>query len=134
LLIAHVGDSRCYLFSNGRLYQLTRDHTVAAELARRGVVRRDEVARHPYRHVVTNVIGGRQQGVEVEMHKLDLEPGDAVLLCSDGLTESLPDEGIEAILAKESDPRQACERLVAEANARGHNASFVRGQFRAAQV
>jgi PPM family protein phosphatase len=119
LLVAHAGDSRCYLFSRGDLYQLTQDHTLVAEMVRRGALSASEASGHPSRHVVTNVLGGPEPGVQVEMHKLDLEPGDVVLLCSDGLTGMVPDARIAAILDEEREPGRACERLVAEANALG---------------
>src|SRR4051794_6120252 len=119
LLVAHAGDSRCYLLSGGELRPLTQDHTVVAEMVRLGAMSPAEESRHPCRHVVTNVLGGNEPGVRVEMHKLDLEPGDVVLLCSDGLTEMVPDARVAAILQEEQEPRRACERLVAEANERG---------------
>jgi PPM family protein phosphatase len=119
LLVAHAGDSRCYLLSGGELRQLTQDHTLVAEMVRQGALSPAEASRHPYRHVITNVLGGTEPGVLVEMHKLDLEAGDVVLLCSDGLTEMLPDDRIAAVLQEEKEPRPACERLVAEANDRG---------------
>src|SRR5207247_1942295 len=98
---------------------LTADHTVAAELVRRGLIKPEEVSHNQYRHVVTNVLGGGEAGVHVDVRKVELEPGDVVLLCSDGLTEMLVDGVLAAILAGESEPRSACERLVAEANALG---------------
>jgi PPM family protein phosphatase len=119
LLVAHAGDSRCYLFSRGDLYQLTQDHSVVAEMVRRGFLSATEASHHPSRHVVTNVLGGPEPGVQVEMHKVDLEPGDVVLLCSDGLTGMVPDARIAAILEEEPEPGRACARLVAEANAEG---------------
>ena len=119
LFIAHAGDSRCYLFANGELRQLTLDHTLTAELIRLGLLPPQGEAGHPYRHVVTNLLGGSQPGVQVELHRLDLHPDDVLLLCSDGLTEMLPDERIAAILREEPDPRRVCERLVAEANRHG---------------
>ena len=76
LFVAHVGDSRCYLLRNGLLYRLTRDHTMVAEMVRRGLVKPEDAAHHAYRHVVTNVVGGSDPGVQVEMHKLALEGGD----------------------------------------------------------
>jgi protein phosphatase len=119
LLIAHAGDSRCYLLSEGGLRQLTRDHTFTAELVRQGVLAPGGEARHPYRHVVTNILGGDEPGVQVELHRLDLRPDDVLLLCSDGLTEMIPDDRIAVILREEPDPQRACERLVAEANRQG---------------
>jgi serine/threonine protein phosphatase PrpC len=119
LFVAHAGDSRCYLFSKGELHQLTQDHTVVAEMVRLGGLSPAEASRHPYRHVVTNVLGGDKPGVRVEMTKLDLEPQDVVLLCSDGLNQMVPDSRIAAILEEEQEPRGACERLVDEANEQG---------------
>jgi protein phosphatase len=119
LFVAHAGDSRCYLFSKGRLQQLTLDHTLTAELIRQGVLSAAEESRHPFRHVVTNLLGGSEPGVQVELHRLDLHPGDVLLLCSDGLTTMVPDQRIAAILQEEQDCRCACERLVAEAKLNG---------------
>jgi PPM family protein phosphatase len=119
LFIAHAGDSRCYVLSKEGLHQVTVDHTLTAELVRQGVLSPGGKARHPYRHVVTNVLGGDEPGVRVELHRLDLHPDDVVLLCSDGLTEMIPDDRIAAILREEADPRRACERLVADANRHG---------------
>ena len=64
LFVIHAGDSRCYLFRGGLLRQLTRDHTLVGELARRGVVKPEDVAHHQFRHIVTNVLGGGTAGVE----------------------------------------------------------------------
>lgn len=119
LFVAHAGDSRCYLYSGGRLRQLTQDHTVTAEMVRHGMLRPERQAVHPYRHVVTNLLGGTEMGVCVELHSLDLHPGDVILLCSDGLTEMVSDDRVAGILRDGCEPRVACERLVAEANAAG---------------
>jgi protein phosphatase len=119
LFVVHAGDSRCYLFSQGKLHQLTRDHTIVAELVRLGAIPPEAAPRHPYRHVVTNAVGGKQTGVQAEVHKLDLEPEDVVLLCSDGLTEMVGDDRIAAVLGEEADPRRAAQRLVDEANEQG---------------
>jgi PPM family protein phosphatase len=115
LLIAHAGDSRCYILSSNSLRQLTQDHTVVAEMAQKGFITQSELGQHPWRHVVTNVLGGKDQGLRVDVHSLELQPGDIILLCSDGLTEMVPDEQIAAILREEAEPEIACERLVAEA-------------------
>jgi len=119
LFVAHAGDSRCYLYSGGRLQKLTQDHTMTAEMVRRGIVSPQNQGDHPWRNVVTNILGGSQRGVQVELHSLDLHVGDVVLLCSDGLTEMVPEEQIAAILEAENDPQSACERLVSEANKQG---------------
>jgi protein phosphatase len=134
LFVAHAGDSRCYLFSGGKLQQLTEDHTRVAEMVRIGALSPQEASRHPYRHVVTNILGGNQPGVHVEMHALELEPGDTVLLCSDGLTEMLANDRIAAILQEEQEPQGACRRLVSEANKQGgkDNITAIVAHFEAA--
>jgi protein phosphatase len=119
LFVFHAGDSRCYLYRGGRLRQLTADHTIAAELARQGVIRPEDVCHNRFRHIVTNVLGGKEHGVSVDVAKTDLETGDMMLLCSDGLTDVVPDGRLAAVLKEESDPAAACARLVAEANAAG---------------
>jgi len=119
LFVAHAGDSRCYLYSGKKLQRLTQDHTITAELVRRGIVAPENQEHHPWRHVVTNILGGLEQGVRAELHSLDLHAGDVLLLCSDGLTEMVPEDHIAAILREEQLPQSACERLVAEANQRG---------------
>jgi protein phosphatase len=119
LYVFHVGDSRCYLYRQGALRQLTRDHTLVQELVRRGHLSPEEASTHKMRHVITNVVGGTEPGVQPEVHKERLEPGDVLLLCSDGLNEMVPDADIAAVLRAEPEPARACERLVAEANQRG---------------
>jgi len=119
LYVAHVGDSRCYLLRKDLLYRLTRDHTLVGEMVRRGVLRPEEAVNHAFRHVITNVIGGSDPGVQVEVHKLPLESGDRVLLCSDGLTEMVPDEEILGVLQSETEPSGASQRLVDRANELG---------------
>jgi PPM family protein phosphatase len=119
LCVVHVGDSRAYLYADDELYQLTRDHTLMAEMVRRGALQPEQVAQHRLRHVITNVVGGTETGVDVEAHALEVHAGERLLLCSDGLTEMVTDDVIAAILAAESDPEAACTKLVAQANEAG---------------
>ena len=116
LFVAHAGDSRGYLFTGGTLRQLTTDHTFAAEMARSGLLSPGQQDHHPWRHVLTNLLGGTEHGVRAEVHLLDLHPGDVLLLCTDGLTEMVTDAAITAVLAAEADPEAACRRLIDEAN------------------
>jgi len=134
LFVAHVGDSRCYLFRNRLLYRLTRDHTVVEEMVRRGALNADEAAKYGWRHVITNAVGGTSAEIKVEVHRVHLEPDDTVLLCSDGLTNMVPDEEIARILQAEVDPEQACKQLVARANAQGgkDNITVIVARFEAA--
>lgn len=119
LFVVHVGDSRCYLQRNGRIYRLTHDHTLVEEMLRHRALTPEQAAGHYLRHVITNCVGGDKRGLHVEVHRVELTPGDIVLLCSDGLTEMLSDERINGILRAEPDPERACRRLVADANALG---------------
>ena len=119
LFIAHVGDSRCYLLRNGMLYRMTNDHTLVGEMLRHGALKPEEAAHHRLRHVVTNVVGGHDQGVKVELHKLPLEAGDGLLLCSDGLTEMVAETEILSLLFGTDDPATACDLLVDRANKAG---------------
>jgi protein phosphatase len=119
LFVVHAGDSRCYLFRDGKLRQLTEDHTVVGELARHGVLDAAQAHRHPFRHVVTNVLGGKDGTLRIDVQRIDLNEADVVLLCSDGLSDMLDDERIRQILATELEPETACARLVAEANEEG---------------
>jgi protein phosphatase len=119
LVVAHVGDSRCYLFRHGKLHQLTRDHTVAEDLVRRGRLSSPRASRHWLRHMITNVLGGPEPGVKPETKRVRVQAGDVIMLCTDGLTDHVPDDLIALVLAAESDPDRACKRLVTRANERG---------------
>jgi len=119
LFVLHVGDSRAYLFRAGALRQLTQDHTVVAEMVARGELRADQASQHRLRHVITNVLGGRERGVRAEAQVVDLEADDELLLCSDGLTEMVSAADITGILSAEEEPEQAARRLIDLANERG---------------
>jgi protein phosphatase len=131
LFVVHVGDSRCYLFRDRTLYKITRDHTVVDEMLRMGYINEKQAAHHQLRHVITNVIGGARPGVEVEVHKVKLQAGDALLLCSDGLTEMVKDQQIADLLHTEPDPRHVCAQLIDAANGAGgrDNITVVVGRY-----
>ena len=113
LYIVHAGDSRAYLFHEGKLEQITRDHTLVQMLVSGGAIKPEDARNHARRNIVTNVIGGPSAGVHAEIHKLRLSDGDMVLLCSDGLTEPVVDDAIAGILAQTDDPDAAAHKLVA---------------------
>jgi PPM family protein phosphatase len=119
LCVVHVGDSRAYVYGDGELYQLTHDDTLMADMVSRGELQPEQVAQHRLRHVITNVVGGTEAVVNVQAHALTVRAGDRLLLCSDGLTEMVPDEAIAAVLRAEPDPEAACTKLVAQANEAG---------------
>ncbi len=112
LFVAHAGDSRAYLYRAGRLERITSDHTLVQVLVDVGAITPEDAREHPRRHVVTNVVGGPNEGVQVEVHRRSLMDGDLLLLCTDGLTEYVPDQEIAEILDQDGDPEQAAERLI----------------------
>jgi len=122
-VVLNVGDSRTYRMAGAVLEQVTRDHSEVAEMVADGLVRPDEAAHHPWRHVVTRVLGGGAVTVEPDVDVLAVSPGDRMLVCSDGLTDALPDARIEADLKADlegdRDPQAAADRLVATAVAAG---------------
>jgi PPM family protein phosphatase len=119
VFIVHVGDSRAYIYRKERLEQLTRDHTVAQNLADLGAIKPEEVHRHATRHVLTNFVGGPSQGVDPEIATLQIQDGDFLLLCSDGLTEMVGDADIATILKDAGTCNAAAKALVARALANG---------------
>ena len=119
LCIVHVGDSRAYLYRDGWLHQLTKDHTLIAEMVSSGTISESEAATHHLRHFITNAVGGPKQGVKVEARALVIQAGDRVLLCSDGLTEMLRSDAIMAVLAAEPLPENAARALLTQANDAG---------------
>lgn len=119
LCVVHVGDSRAYVYRERELHQLTHDHTLTGEMVRRGELQPEQAAQHRLRHVITNVVGGNEAGVDVEAHTLEVHAGDRLLLCSDGLTEMVTNEAIAAILGAEEDPEAACRTMLTQANEAG---------------
>jgi PPM family protein phosphatase len=117
-LIGHVGDSRCYLFRAGRLSRLTHDHSLVDEQVRLGNMTAEEAELSPFKNVITRAIG-TQDEVEAEIDEQNLKPGDMLLLCSDGLTREVPEEGIAAILSKAGTTEALCQQLIDAANAAG---------------
>lgn len=133
LYVAHVGDSRCYLFRDRVLYSVTQDHTLVEDMVRRGVISPEEAIHHRWRHVITSTVGGESPKVRIDVHRLHLMPGDQLLLCSDGLTEMLTGDQIAAQLQRSVDPEQACRELIAAANTAGgkDNISVIVAHFAA---
>jgi protein phosphatase len=112
LIIAHVGDSRAYLFRGGKAHRLTRDQTMAQALADAGTIRPEQVATHPTRHVLTGAITTQEGEILAELQHLRLSDGDQILLCSDGLTEMASDEAIAGTLDRAGSAARACRALV----------------------
>ena len=109
--VAHVGDSRCYLWRRGTLRRCTEDHSLIAEQVRMGVLTEDEAARSPMRSVITRAVGTRRS-VEPEIGMLAVEAGDVFLLCSDGLTRELPDAALAVLLGRDGSLEERNAALV----------------------
>jgi len=116
--IGHVGDSRAYRWRDGRLEQLTRDHSLVAELQRSGQLTPEAAEQHPQRSVITRALGP-EADVEVDTYTVPARAGDVFLLCSDGLTTMLSDDEIAAILERARDLEDAAQTLVRAANQSG---------------
>lgn len=118
LSVVHVGDSRAYLWRDDALSQITDDHSVVAELVRRGSLSPAEAEIHPHRNVITRALGA-ERTVSADLVTHPLRDGDVVLLCTDGLSTYVPDDDIAATLAGTPDLASAAEDLVARANRAG---------------
>jgi PPM family protein phosphatase len=116
--IAHVGDSRAYRLRSGALERLTQDHTLVARMVKEGRLRPEEAERHPQRNMITRALGV-DPDVRVDLTAVDLDEGDRLLLCSDGLPSMVQEDSIEEALAAETDPQAAADRLVDMANEAG---------------
>jgi protein phosphatase len=119
LFVAHVGDSRAYIFREGRLQRLTRDQTQAQLMADIGLIQQNEVARHRLRHVLTNALGGGDEEIRAEIQRIKLADGDRLLLCTDGLTDMIDDDAIADCLAREDRSHDVSRLLVDRALGNG---------------
>jgi protein phosphatase len=124
--LAHAGDSRAYHFRGGALNRLTRDHTVGAQMAEAGAT-----PRHSLHHVLTNCLGGGTEGVAVEIQQFTLFDGDGLLLCTDGLSDMVPEEDMAALLNQHRAPADACRALIDRALEAGgrDNVTVVLGRY-----
>lgn len=118
LVIAQVGDSRAYLLHKGRLQQLTRDHSLMTDLIEAGKITPEEARVHPQRSVITRALGSDPRTTP-DLFEINVETGDRLLLCSDGLSGMVEDDEIESLMARTPDPQRCAALLVNEAIAHG---------------
>ena len=117
-LVGHVGDSRCYRWRNGQLSQLTRDHSLLQEQLDAGLLSPEAAQHVPYRNLVTRALGV-ENDVALDVGEHVVSPGDLFLLCSDGLTDMLPDQAIAQLLKNSTPTDNLVQTLIDAANAAG---------------
>src|ERR671936_197279 len=118
VVFGHVGDSRAYVIRDGKLEQLTEDHSLVAELVRSGKLSPEEAETHPQRSVITRALG-TDPDVDVDTFSIPTQPGDLFMLCSDGLTSMVEDEEILKTVEKHSDNLQAATKALIRAANKG---------------
>jgi PPM family protein phosphatase len=131
--IAHVGDSRAYLFRDGSLTRLTQDHSLVDELVRRGKLTEEQAAEHPQRSIITRALGP-EPTVDVDTWRYPLRAGDLVLLCSDGLTSMISEERVSDVLGSAPTLEQAANELIKQANEAGGRDNITVVLFRLEEV
>lgn len=117
MYVANIGDSRLYVIGN-EIRQITEDHSLVQAMVKSGKLDRDEARQHPNKNIITKALGA-DTFVEPDFFEVDLEEGDTVLMCSDGLTNMLEDEDIINIIKSYDDPQTAADVLVRTANQNG---------------
>jgi PPM family protein phosphatase len=116
--VAHVGDSRIYVWRDGHLQQITEDHSWVSEQVRAGIMTEADARRHPWRNVVTRALAGGDDP-EVDVAVVPVEQGDRFLICSDGLSSVVTKDTIEHHLASNQSLERTCQALIAAANDAG---------------
>lgn len=117
--VANVGDSRTYLFRNGDLTPLTKDHSLVARLVEAKQIEPEDIYTHPQRNLIYRSLGAGHKTVDPDVFHERLQTGDTLLLCSDGLWEMVHDSDLIRVLREQHDPQKACDILIDMANANG---------------
>jgi protein phosphatase len=131
LHVVHVGDSRLYHMEGGKLYQVTNDHSLVAELIRQGQITEEQARVHPRRNVISQALGVDWE-IEIDARSLELSDDSVILLCSDGLNNMLHDSEIAEVLVNEQSTQSQVSELVNRANRRGgkDNISVIISRYR----
>ncbi|MTV81099.1 Stp1/IreP family PP2C-type Ser/Thr phosphatase [Secundilactobacillus folii] len=118
VLVGNIGDSRAYLLRDQVFSQVTEDHSLVNELVKRGELSKQAARVHPRKNVITRSLG-IEKSVQIDLHYLELTTGDTLLLCSDGLSDMVKDERIQAVLEGPGKPQAKCDQLITLANDAG---------------
>ena len=118
MYVSNVGDSRLYLVSADKMIQVTRDHSLVEEMVRLGEMDKEDAKDHPDKNIITRAVGVLPE-VSADFFEVELEPGDIILMCSDGLTNMVRDEEIRQIILGQRDIVEKAEKLVETANSNG---------------
>lgn len=119
VFLAHVGDSRAYIYYQGRLQQITRDHSLLAHMAESGQADLDDALQLTTRNMLYRAVGQTDNPIEVDTYLQQLPAGSCLLLCTDGLWDKVSDQYIAAVLSEASDPQVALDTLIDAANQNG---------------
>lgn len=116
--VSHVGDSRLYLLRDGEMWPLTEDHSLVAELVRSGSLTRAQASEHPQKNLITRALGAEEE-VEVDSSRVEIRPGDRLILCSDGLPDMVPEARISDLVSGGQDAEESTRKLVSAALSAG---------------
>jgi protein phosphatase len=132
LYVVHAGDSRCCILRGNQLHQVTRDHTIAQRMVEQGALTAEQAEGSRWSHVLWNCIGGGTHELNPDVYKAQLQIGDTLLLCTDGLTKVVPEKEIVKILGEHRSAAETCRHLISAANAHGgpDNITVVVAHFR----
>lgn len=118
IYIAHIGDSRLYKINNKEMKQITQDHSLVAQLVRNGEITQEEALKHPQKNIITRALG-TEEDILIDSYSLSYHTGDIILLCTDGLTNSISDREIEKIIKSNANFQLAVEKLIEKSNENG---------------
>jgi protein phosphatase len=118
LYVAHVGDSSLYLFHDGQLTKITRDHTLAEQMISEGIINPGDLQVNSYNHILTRAVGV-ESSVEIDLHQAEVKTGDWILMCTDGLTDLVSEDELSNVLAEIREPQIMAEEMVAMALDKG---------------
>lgn len=120
IIIGHVGDSRAYLIKNFDIVQITQDHSLVQQLIKEGKISQKEAKSHPQRNIITRAVGIASE-IKIDVFTIDVNQGNIVVLCSDGLSNMISEKELAIIFSEEKDVQRACKIVVEKAKFKGGN-------------